>query len=499
MFDKILIANRGEIAVRVMRTAREMGICTVAVYSDADRDALHVISADEAVYLGESFPAASYLNIDKIIAAAHETGAQAIHPGYGFLAENPFFAERVAAEGLVFIGPPAEVMARLGNKTTARRIMTDSGVPVIPGITAPEPDPNRLLDAAEDIGYPVLVKAAAGGGGKGMRVVENRGALLEAAEMASSEALTAFGDGTVYLEKFLDRPRHVEFQVLADAHGNVVHLFERECSIQRRHQKIIEETPSPALDDELRARMGKAAVSAALAAGYVNAGTVEFLLDGSGEFYFLEVNTRLQVEHPITEMITGLDLVRHQIGIAAGMPLPFRQAEITRRGHAIECRIYAEDPEADFMPSPGPILLARSPEGPGVRYDHGIYSGFTVPVHYDPILGKVVVWAENRALAVARMTRALKECVILGVKTPVEFLLDVLDSTAFQAGDIHTRFIDEHFSSWQPSEHADRTAAIGFVLHEMLAPRSVGPDEGTAAERDRTSPWFTLGAWDLTR
>jgi acetyl-CoA carboxylase, biotin carboxylase subunit len=499
MFTKILIANRGEIAVRVMRTAQEMGIRTVAVYSDADRDALHVMTADEAVHLGESIPSASYLNIDKIVTAAKETGAQAVHPGYGFLAENPRFAERVAAEGLVFIGPPAEVMERLGNKTTARRIMADSGVPIIPGMTSPEPNSGRLLEAADALGYPVLVKAAAGGGGKGMRVVENRSDLLKAAEMAASEALTAFGDGTIYLEKFLDRPRHVEFQVLADTYGNVVHLFERECSIQRRHQKIVEETPSPALDEELRARMGDAAVAAARAAGYVNAGTVEFLLDSSGHFYFLEVNTRLQVEHPVTEMVTGLDLVRHQIEVAAGMLLPFRQSEISCRGHAIECRIYAEDPEADFMPSPGPILFARSPEGPGVRYDHGIYSGFTIPVHYDPILGKLVVWAENRTAAVARMTRALKECVILGVKTPVEFLLDVLDCAAFRNGDIHTGFIDEHFAQWQPAESADLKAALGFVLHEMAGPKHVESRQGIAAAHDRSSPWLTLGAWDLAR
>ncbi len=499
MFTKILIANRGEIAVRVMRTAREMGIRTVAIYSDADRDALHVLTADEAVCLGESSPAASYLNIDKIVSAAKETGAQAIHPGYGFLAENPRFAQRVAAEGLVFIGPPAEVMATLGNKTTARRIMAATGVPIIPGMTAAEPDPHRLLEAADGLGYPVLVKAAAGGGGKGMRIVEDRATLLQAAEMASSEALTAFGDGTVYLEKFLDRPRHVEFQVLADAYGNTVHLFERECSIQRRHQKIIEETPSTALDEDLRARMGSAAVAAARTAGYVNAGTVEFLLDSSGEFYFLEVNTRLQVEHPITEMVTGLDLVRRQIEIAAGMALPFRQSEITRRGHAIECRIYAEDPEADFMPSPGPILFTRTPEGPGVRYDHGIYSGFTVPVHYDPILGKLVVWAEDRPLALERMTRALKECVILGVKTPVEFLLDVLASPSFQAGEVHTRFIDESFSRWKPTDSVDRLAAMGFVAHEMIGPRRVVSGQGPAAEHDWSSPWLTLGAWDMAR
>ena len=359
MFSKILIANRGEIAVRIMRTAQEMGIRTVAVYSEADRQALHVLTADEAVFLGESDPASSYLNFDKIIAAARETGAEAIHPGYGFLAENPAFAERVASEDLVFIGPPAEVMAKLGNKTTARRLMIENRVPVIPGMNTAATDIASLSAAADELGYPVLVKAAAGGGGKGMRIVESRDALAEAAETAASEALASFGDGSIYLEKYLDKPRHVEFQILADAHGNVVHLFERECSIQRRHQKIIEETPSVALTDELRDRMGAAAVAAARAAGYVNAGTVEFLLDGSGEFYFLEVNTRLQVEHPITELTTGLDLVRRQIEIAAGQPLPFTQADVSRRGHAIECRIYAEDPACNFMPAPGPDPLCQ--------------------------------------------------------------------------------------------------------------------------------------------
>ncbi len=499
MFKKILVANRGEIAVRVMRTCREMGVRTVAVFSEADRRSLHVMTADETVFLGDSDPASSYLNMDKIVGAAKETGAEAIHPGYGFLAESPAFARRVAEEGLVFIGPPGHVMGKLGDKTTARSIMARSGVPIIPGMTSSEADPDRLRAAAEAIGYPVLIKASAGGGGKGMRVVGSQNELAEAAALCSSEALSAFGDGSIYLEKYIERPRHVEFQILADMHGNVVHLFERECSIQRRHQKIIEETPSPALTDDLRKRMGEAAVEAARSAGYVNAGTVEFLLDQSGGFYFLEVNARLQVEHPITEMTTGLDLVRRQLEIAAGQPLPFTQDEITRRGHAIECRIYAEDPEADFMPSPGKILYARSAEGPGVRYDHGIYSGFDVPVHYDPILGKLVVWAEDRPSACARMVRALKECVILGVKTPIEFLLDILSSGEFQSGNTHTHFIEEHFSGWHPDTKADELALLAFTVHEMVGPR-VGTATGTSIERmDVPSPWQTLGAWDLVR
>lgn len=497
MFTKILVANRGEIAVRVMRTAREMGIHTVAVYSEADRKSLHVLSADEAVCLGDSAPQSSYLNMDRIIAAAKETGAEAIHPGYGFLAENPAFADRVTEAGLVFVGPPADVMAKLGDKTTARRIMAGSHVPIIPGMSAPEDEPDRLARAADEMGYPVLVKACAGGGGKGMRIVETRDELIETARLASSEALSAFGDGSIYLEKFLDRPRHVEFQILADSSGNVVHLFERECSIQRRYQKIIEETPSPALDDDLRNLMGAAAVTAARAAGYVNAGTVEFLLDHAGNFYFLEVNTRLQVEHPITEMTTGLDLVRHQFEIASGKPLPFTQDQLAPRGHAIECRIYAEDPESDFMPSPGKVLYARSPEGPGVRYDHSVYAGYEVPVYYDPILGKLVVWAEDRGSACARMIRALKECVILGVKTPIEFLLDILSSPEFLSGDTHTRLIDENFGNWEPGEDGTDTALLGFTANEMVGTRIQSGPTGDLMGKKSPSPWHTLGSWDL--
>lgn len=499
MFNKILVANRGEIAVRVMRTAQEMGVRTVAVYSEADRNAPHVLIADESVFLGASDPLSSYLNIEKIILAAKETGAEAVHPGYGFLAENPEFAEQLAAEGLAFIGPPADVMAKLGEKTAARRIMTESNVPIIPGMTAPEADVSRLAEAAREMGWPVLVKAASGGGGKGMRIVESESGLAEAAELAASEALSAFGNAAIYLEKYLDRPRHVEFQILADSQGNVVHLFERECSIQRRHQKIIEETPSPALDDGLRARMGAAATAAALAAGYVNAGTVEFLLDQSGNFYFLEVNTRLQVEHPITEMITGLDLVRRQLEIASGNTLPFTQTDITRKGHAIECRIYAEDPAADFMPAPGKILFLKVPEGPGIRFDHGIRVGLDVPVEYDPILGKLVVWAEDRPAACARMIRALKETIILGVKTPIEFLLDILSSSEFQRGDTHTHFIEEHFSGWQPDTTADEMAALGFVANDMVGSKIPAAVRRGLQTSEPLSPWRTLGAWDLAQ
>jgi acetyl-CoA carboxylase biotin carboxylase subunit len=499
MFSKILIANRGEIALRIIRTASEMGIRTVAVHSEADRDALHALSADESYHIGPAAPSASYLNMENIIDAAKQSGAHAIHPGYGFLAENPAFAQRVADEGLIFIGPTADVMAKLGDKTTARQIMAKTDAPIIPGLISSETDPDKLAKSADEIGFPVLIKASAGGGGKGMRVVDDPKDLLEAAELASSEALSAFGDGAIYLEKYLDKPRHVEFQILADSHGNVVHCFERECSIQRRHQKIIEETPSPALDEELRERMGQAAIQVAKASGYLNAGTVEFLLDGSGNFYFLEVNARLQVEHPITEMITGLDLVRRQIEIAAGMPLPFRQEELTRTGHAIECRIYAEDPEMNFMPSSGKILYFRPPEGPGIRYDHGVYTGFNVPPNYDPIIGKLVTWSEDRPTAIERMLRALKEAVILGVKTPVEYLMDILASEPFREGATHTHFIEEHFSHWKPDEAVAALAAKAFVANDMLGVRTRA---GVARERDRLeelSPWRTLGPWNMIR
>jgi len=496
MFGKILIANRGEIAVRIMRTCREMGISTVAVHSEADRSALHVRCAGEAVDLGPAEPRESYLNIEKIIAAARERGAGAIHPGYGFLAENAAFAERCEAEEIRFIGPPAAVIRSLGDKTAARTIMLKGAVPVIPGMTEPASDLAELSERAREIGYPVLLKAASGGGGKGMRVVSGPEGLKDAFAEAASEALSAFGDGAVYLEKYLERPRHVEVQVLADARGNIVHLCERECSLQRRHQKIIEESPSPALTPELREAMGRAAVSAARAAGYVNAGTVEFLLDEGGQFHFLEVNTRLQVEHPVTEMITGIDLVREQIRIAAGEPLPFRQEEIKARGHAIECRIYAEDPERGFLPSPGEILCLREPAGPGVRVDSGIYGGFAVPTAYDPILSKLIVHAEDRPRAVERMIRALEEYVILGVRIPVPFLLDVIKSDFFRRGETHTRLIDERFAGWRPPPGRADLACLAYAAFRMTPGR--GGRTGEGREQDRfPTPWETLGNWSL--
>jgi acetyl-CoA carboxylase biotin carboxylase subunit len=494
MFKKILIANRGEIAVRIMRTCREMGIETVAVYSKADEVAAHVLEADEAVFLGESEPLKSYLNIDRIIDAARKTDAEAIHPGYGFLAENPDFAARCETSGITFIGPPSRVIRDLGNKTVARTMMEKAGLPVIPGMLKATKKASSLCEEAGRMGYPVLVKAASGGGGKGMRVVSGREEMEEACLSAMSEAEKAFGDGSLYLEKCLESPRHIEFQILADQHGNAVHLFERECSIQRRHQKIIEETPSPVMTPSLRNAMGKAAVSAVLASGYTNAGTVEFLLDLSGRFYFLEVNTRLQVEHPVTEMTTGIDIVRKQLEIAAGNPLTLKQEDIIQRGHAIECRIYAEDPEANFFPSPGTILVHREPSGPGVRNDCGVYEGFEVPMEYDPILSKLIVTAGTREAARMRMIRALENYVILGIRTTIPFLIDVIKSQEFAKGDTYTDFIARHFENWSQDMVGADLARIAYVVDELT---SVKRPATAAKEKGWPTPWETLGAWRI--
>ncbi len=494
MFRKILVANRGEIAARILRTVREMGIRGVAVYSDADRESPHLAAADEAVPLGDPEPSRSYLDAARLVEAARRTGADAVHPGYGFLSESPAFARAVRDAGLAFVGPPPEAMERLGNKIAARRVAEARRVPVVPGTLEAQADPARLAAAAEALGYPVLVKAAAGGGGTGMRLARAPEELAEAARRGASEARAAFGDGAVYLEKLLARPRHVEFQILADRRGRVVHLGERECSLQRRHQKILEETPSPALDPDLRRRMGEAAVSVAREAGYENAGTVEFLLTPDRRFFFLEVNARLQVEHPITEATTGLDLVRCQIEIAAGLPLPFGEEEVAPRGHASECRLYAEDPAQGFLPSPGRLLLWREPHGPGIRCDSGVATGYEVPGEYDPILAKVVAHASTRDAAIARMARALEECVALGVATPIELLLDVLRSEPFRAGRTDTGFLEEHFASWRPAEAEDGLAAVGHALASAAPPaarRAPFPDARPS------SPWSRLGAWDL--
>jgi 3-methylcrotonyl-CoA carboxylase alpha subunit len=446
MITKLLIANRGEIAVRIIRACREMGIRTVAVYSEADAKAMHVRLADEAVLIGPAPARESYLKIDAILDAARNTGAEAIHPGYGFLSERAEFAEAVTNAGLIFVGPPAEAIGKMGSKTGARTLMQAAGVPVVPGYQGAD----GMRAAAEQIGYPILVKAAAGGGGKGMRVVRAANELEEAIAAAQREAAHAFGDGSVFLEKYVEAPRHIEFQVLADAHGNTLHLFERECSIQRRHQKIIEETPSPFLTPGLRQRMGTAAVAAAQTVNYVNAGTVEFIVAPDGAFYFLEMNTRLQVEHPITEMVTGLDLVKAQLRIASGEPLWFGQNDVSQRGHAIECRVYAEDPANQFLPSVGTIERAVEPVRPGVRVDAGVTTGDEVTIHYDPMIAKVIAYGEGRADAIDKMQAALGDYKLQGVTTNIPFLRAVLAHEAFKRGETTTAFIEQHMANWAP-------------------------------------------------
>ncbi|MBM3813647.1 MAG: acetyl-CoA carboxylase biotin carboxylase subunit [Acidimicrobiia bacterium] len=472
MFGKVLVANRGEIAVRVLRGLREAGIAGVAVYSEADRASLHVRVADEAVPIGPAASSESYLSMDRVLEAATATGADAIHPGYGFLSENAEFAARCRQAGLVFIGPGAEAIRSMGLKTEARRVAMKAGVAVVPGTEEPVSGAEQARRIAAGFGYPVMLKAAAGGGGKGMRRVDNEAALEAALRDATSEAERSFRDGSVYMEKLIERPRHIEIQVLADHHGNAVHLGERECSIQRRHQKVIEECPSPLMreDPDLRRRMGEAAVRIARAAGYVNAGTVEFLVDEERNFYFLEMNTRLQVEHPVTELVTGRDLVRLQLEIAAGQPLAFTQEEVEWNGAAIECRVCAEDPERQFLPCPGKITSMSVPLGPGVRLDSGVYPGWTVPMEYDPLLGKLVVWAETREQAGRRLVAALREFSITGIPTNLSFFRDVLEDEEFLAGRLHTGFIEELFRRRQKartslSEEIRAVAAVAAALH----------------------------------
>ena len=445
MFRKVLIANRGEIALRVIRACRELGIRTVAVYSEADRESLHVRFADEDVCIGPPQARESYLNIPRIIASAEVTGADAIHPGYGFLAENAEFSEICAASELTFIGPTPQQIRLMGDKAAARRTMKEVGVPIVPGTDAIG-DPDEALAQAREIGFPVLIKAAAGGGGKGMRVALDANEFERQYAMARNEAAAAFGDDTVYVEKYLARPRHIEFQILGDSHGRVVHLGERDCSIQRRHQKLIEEAPSPALTPELRQQMGDAAVKGAKAIDYVGAGTIEMLLNDDGSFYFMEMNTRIQVEHPVTEMCTGFDLVKEQIRAAAGLPLSLPDHPIHLRGHAIECRINAEDPARNFAPSPGTIATFHPPGGPGVRVDTHMYAGYRVPPYYDSLLMKLIVHAQNRDEAIARMRRALAETVIEGVHTTIPFLQAVMDHPAFVAGEVDTKFLERMMS-----------------------------------------------------
>jgi acetyl-CoA carboxylase biotin carboxylase subunit len=447
VITRVLVANRGEIAVRVIRACREAGLESVAVFSEADRRARHVALADRAEAIGPPPAAQSYLSVGAIIDAARRSGADAIHPGYGFLAESPDLADACEEAGLVFVGPPAPVIARMGSKIEARRIMAAAGVPVVPGETPADQTAEGIARAVARVGYPVLVKASAGGGGKGMRRVDDPAGLAEAVSAARREALAAFDDGTLYVERLLTRPRHVEVQIIADHQGSVVHLFERECSIQRRHQKVVEETPAPCVSPELRARITDAAVQAARAAGYRNAGTIEFLVDpGAGDlptFYFLEMNTRLQVEHPVTEAVVGVDLVRAQLRVAAGGPLPWPQSSLAQRGHAIEARVYAEAPARGFVPQAGRLLLYREPQMPGIRVDSGVAEGDDVPVHYDPLLAKVVASAESRAHAIARLVTALEDFPILGVETNLPFVLGVLGHERFRQGDVDTAFLDE--------------------------------------------------------
>jgi len=442
MFRKILIANRGEIAVRVLRACRELGIPSVAVFSEVDRTSLHVLKADEAYPIGPAPASESYLNIEKILAVAKRSGADAIHPGYGFLSENAEFAQACADAGVKFIGPSAASMRMMGSKTGARREMEKAGIPFVPGTSRGLESAAEAKQGAARIGYPVMLKAAAAGGGKGMRLVNSEKELAPALQAAQSEAQRAFGDDEVYLEKAIVNPRHIEMQVLADEHGNTVYLGERECSIQRRHQKVLEECPSPIVHPEMRRRMGEVAVRVAKAAGYANAGTVEFLVDEQKNFYFLEMNTRLQVEHPVTELTTGLDLVHLQIRIAAGERLPFAQEEISLRGHAMECRIYAEDPDNNFFPSPGKITLLMAPAGPGIRRDSGMYQGWNVPVDYDPLLAKLIGYGSDRRQAIARLVRALNEYFVGGIKTNISLFQRILSDADFQAGKIDTGYLD---------------------------------------------------------
>jgi len=487
MFKKILIANRGEIAVRVNRACRELGIPSVAVYSDVDRASLHVRHADEAYHIGPAAAAESYLNFTKILDVAKRSGADAIHPGYGFLSENAKFAQACADAGVKFIGPSPASMEMMGSKTRARQEMEKAGVPFVPGTSRGLESVEQAEQVAAKIGYPVMLKAAAGGGGKGMRLVHTPEELKPALEAAQSEAERAFGDREVYIEKAIVNPRHIEMQVLADEHQNTVYLGERECSIQRRHQKVLEESPSPIVDADMRQRMGEVAVRVARAAGYTNAGTVEFLVDQDKNFYFLEMNTRLQVEHPVTELITGLDLVHLQIRIASGEKLPFEQADIRVRGHAIECRIYAEDPDHNYFPSPGKITLLLSPSGPGIRRDSGMYEGWTVPVDYDPLLAKLIGYGTDRTQAISRLTRALHEYFVGGIKTNISLFRRILTDPDFQAGRLDTGYLDRLLKA-KPPEVQGRdaeVAAIAAGIFAILDPASAVASDGDSSSNSR--------------
>jgi len=500
MFKRILIANRGEIAVRILRACREMGIESVVVYSDVDRKALHVRKADYAYHIGPATASESYLNVDKILDVARRSGVEGIHPGYGFLSENANFARACREANLKFIGPSPESMEMMGSKTRARQHMKRAGVPFVPG-SERGLDLDAMERLAEQIGYPVMLKAAAGGGGKGMRLVASPSELHSAYENARSEAQRSFGDNEVYLEKFIVNPRHVEMQIFGDEHGNVVYLGERECSVQRRHQKVLEESPSPIVDDDMRRRMGESAVRVAKAANYYNAGTVEFLVDQQRNFYFLEMNTRLQVEHPVTEFVTGLDLVHLQMHVAAGEPLPFKQEDIRLRGHAIECRIYAEDPDNNYMPSPGQITRLISPSGPGIRRDSGMYEGWTVPIEYDPLLAKLVGYGEDREQAINRLLRALYEYFVGGIKTNVSLFRRILKDPDFRAGNIDTGFLDRLLA--KPSNETDvrrpLIAAIGAAIFASSEPQATlpGPSVAVPVNGNAAAP-MQISHWKQT-
>jgi 3-methylcrotonyl-CoA carboxylase alpha subunit len=492
LFRKVLVANRGEIAVRVVRTCRALRIGTVAVFSEADRAARHVREADEAVAIGPAEAALSYLSVGRVLAAARETGADAIHPGYGFLSQSGDFADAVRDEGLVFVGPPGDVHRRMGDKRASRRLMAAAGVPVLPGYDGGDQEDATLLAEARRIGWPVMLKPSRGGGGKGMRVVREEAAFASALAASRREATGAFGDDAIVLERFVERPRHVEVQVVADGEGRVVHLGERECSVQRRHQKVVEETPSPALAPEGRRALCAAGVAAARAAGYVNAGTVEFLLSPDGTFSFLEMNTRLQVEHPVTEEVTGLDLVRLQLEVAAGRPLPLAQEDVAPRGHALECRLYAEDPWNDDLPAPGRVLHLSEPEGPGIRVDSGLDAGTEVTVHYDPLLSKIVTGGQSRPEAIERMRDALRRTVVLGVATNLARLRAIVEHPAFEAGELHTGFIEEHLSELTP-----RPCPPPEAIAAAVAALCHGRRESAPGRRRAPDPWSSLGPWRL--
>jgi acetyl-CoA carboxylase biotin carboxylase subunit len=497
MLKKVLIANRGEIAVRIIRACRELDVASVAVFSDVDRAAMHVSKADEAYHIGPALASESYLNIARIIETAKRCGADAIHPGYGFLSENAAFARACGDAGIKFIGPPPSAMEAMGSKTRARQAVQAAGMPLVPG-TSRGLSLAEALEMATKIGYPVMLKAAAGGGGKGMRAVSNAAEMPSAFTTAQSEAQRSFNNGEVYLEKLIQNPRHIEVQVLGDEHGNLVYLGERECSVQRRHQKVIEEAPSAIVDQDLRDRMGKVAVQAAKSAGYTNAGTVEFLVDSDRNFYFLEMNTRLQVEHPVTEMITGLDLVHLQLRIASGEKLSFRQEDIAIRGHAIECRVYAEDPDTNFFPSPGKITQLSQPSGPGIRDDSGIYEGWTVPLEYDPMLSKLIAYAPNRQAAIARMRRALDEYFVGGIKTNLSLFKRILDHPEFLSAKIDTGFLDRMLtiSNGHTPPPADLTqvAAVSAALFAATSSR----DHGANGSEKGSSETLVSSNWKRT-